>query len=555
MTRLLLRSGASPQDGFWDVWSKRDYGYVSAFRKLLSMRPLDTIQNLLVAAADEKVERIITSNDLDWLICNRQWGFLNSGHRISWCEHGNLLEWRSWCSDGNLLGWRSSDPGTRAQIGLWQAIIRANEVQKSYINRRSRRDDLVLEAAIRQDFWAIKALLEMNFHPDAGYSVFRKPLFWKQLQKFDFGFPGYNNDLDDFYITPLDVVHWTSLVPDEQCAPTGRALKQHNRIIAALIREHGGTHGLEYRTSFHFLIRPLLHCAEMLLVAIGLTILVMLCYFLFVLLEKASWDRFESGAREWASSSQQIPLGFDDFLVTRIAGELGFLSTILSIYHDKWVAAIPMIMIFFVPTGRILGNSFVYGAKVGALFDILAFVVVNIGIFIAVFILQLLFMMAKSSTFGHFTQLAYNFHGGNTKVALKAMHSPPKGLLFSLVRLSYSVFRLWHRRTEYGNIRLEDHNTLLYQEETEAPQLSVSSAEERNLQPQREEQRGRRHDSKWIKQIRDFARWLKKGRRRGLEAAEYIKKGFFIISYPIRLVWRISDIVAAESRRQEYLRL
>jgi len=141
---------------------------------------------------------------------------------------------------------------------LWAYIAKANRVQSQPLKAPDGTDDsdndnnttnnhnkklpnLLLFAALRSNWSAVRFLLDIRFPPNGTSTGTGGPLFKDTHLR---NMPP---------ITPLDVVQWTSYVPESD-AP--RDLRASNRQIASLLLENGGRHSVAFGSAYYLLVRP-----------------------------------------------------------------------------------------------------------------------------------------------------------------------------------------------------------------------------------------------------------------------------------------------------------
>ncbi|KAK1765832.1 hypothetical protein QBC33DRAFT_542624 [Phialemonium atrogriseum] len=238
---ILFEFGASLQD--------RTTNGITTLGTILRLSPTkpQRIAALLQIAVDSRSECIIRIEDLATILladcCSpdlkgmqavrcpieRDIGMLSVPDRLA---DRTAWVWSEPASDF-LLEWNNMHE-VAATAELWGQIEAASRCQKQPIqgSEPGLRYNLVLHAALESNLAAVRCLLGMGFHPDGT----GEPC------------PSWLGTV----ITPLDVVRWTSYVPDKRCSPTGLTLKRTNQAIAALLLERGGRHGQAYSRVYHF---------------------------------------------------------------------------------------------------------------------------------------------------------------------------------------------------------------------------------------------------------------------------------------------------------------
>jgi hypothetical protein len=282
MIRLLLENGASPQDMVFHAaaTTTEPVQHVSSdeatiddsfvIDRPVKSKPLRSqprtilqtylkhssqdvieygLQRILRICGEENVERIIVVDDVETL--------------LGTADKFDVERWRkescvSWNSEGLLVWTRKSRP--EESHWLWEAIIDADNIQKHQMSSPSAmvRSSAITSATLQHHFYALRALLRMNFDP-------RGIVYSSQTAELDV--PDFREWLIDdrpLRITPWDLAFWTSKVPDDQCSLSGKALKKQNQKIAKLLREHNGTiRGQEYSIRAQVKNMPLLRSPKL----------------------------------------------------------------------------------------------------------------------------------------------------------------------------------------------------------------------------------------------------------------------------------------------------
>ncbi|PCD46485.1 hypothetical protein AU210_001891 [Fusarium oxysporum f. sp. radicis-cucumerinum] len=215
---LLLDHGAFPQSAcFYNSSGKIRASTVLARLIVTTKNDEGKVQNLLATAASQSTEVIITVQDVNVIIGQS----LHAGEDIVW-NHG-VLSWKC-----------SSFSNENSDVRLWQAVAAANSSQRQKLqDMKAASSALLMEAACRRHLYAVATLLEIGVDPNMGCSS------WLIISP---------------RITALDIVAWTMYIRSTDCDDSGRALKERDVKISALLRSWGGVRGVEYTVEYQLLM-------------------------------------------------------------------------------------------------------------------------------------------------------------------------------------------------------------------------------------------------------------------------------------------------------------
>ncbi|KAF5262764.1 hypothetical protein FOXYS1_6514 [Fusarium oxysporum] len=215
---LLLDHGAFPQSAcFYNSSGKIRASTVLARLIVTTKNDEGKVQNLLATAASQSTEVIITVQDVSVIIGQS----LHAGEDIVW-NHG-VLSWKC-----------SSFSNENSDVRLWQAVAAANSSQRQKLqDMKAASSALLMEAACRRHLYAVATLLEIGGDPNMGCSS------WLIISP---------------RITALDIVAWTMYIRSTDCDDSGRALKERDVKISALLRSWGGVRGVEYTVEYQLLM-------------------------------------------------------------------------------------------------------------------------------------------------------------------------------------------------------------------------------------------------------------------------------------------------------------
>ncbi|KAL7762644.1 hypothetical protein ACKLNR_009179 [Fusarium oxysporum f. sp. zingiberi] len=215
---LLLDHGAFPQSAcFYNSSGKIRASTVLARLIVTTKNDEGKVQNLLATAASQSTEVIITVQDVSVIIGQS----LHAGEDIVW-NHG-VLSWKC-----------SSFSNENSDVRLWQAVAAANSSQRQKLqDMKAASSALLMEAACRRHLYAVATLLEIGVDPNMGCSS------WLIISP---------------RITALDIVAWTMYIRSTDCDDSGRALKERDVKISALLRSWGGVRGVEYTVEYQLLM-------------------------------------------------------------------------------------------------------------------------------------------------------------------------------------------------------------------------------------------------------------------------------------------------------------
>ncbi|EXK49713.1 hypothetical protein FOMG_02199 [Fusarium oxysporum f. sp. melonis 26406] len=215
---LLLDHGAFPQRAcFYNSSGKIRASTVLARLIVTTKNDEGKVQNLLATAASQSTEVIITVQDVSVIIGQS----LHAGEDIVW-NHG-VLSWKC-----------SSFSNENRDVRLWQAVAAANSSQRQKLqDMKAASSALLMEAACRRHLYAVATLLEIGVDPNMGCSS------WLIISP---------------RITALDIVAWTMYIRSTDCDDSGRALKERDVKISALLRSWGGVRGVEYTVEYQLLM-------------------------------------------------------------------------------------------------------------------------------------------------------------------------------------------------------------------------------------------------------------------------------------------------------------
>lgn len=214
---LLMKNGATPQGScFLKISESRQPYRGTVLSRLIAstMNTNNEVQNLITDAASLNVGHIVTLQAMNAI--------------LSLDPHpGDHISWRS----GTLL-WNHSLKWHRDyKMQLWQGISMADISQVRKISDPKSIFTIVIEAAWRRPFWAVRTLLDLGLSPNGCGSRWK---FW-QLK-----------------VTARDVIAWTSSVSAADCEQSGPYLKERDAEIIDLLQSRGGIWGVEYRTEYFF---------------------------------------------------------------------------------------------------------------------------------------------------------------------------------------------------------------------------------------------------------------------------------------------------------------
>ncbi|KAF4950099.1 hypothetical protein FGADI_8438 [Fusarium gaditjirri] len=215
---LLLDHGAFPQSAcFYNSSSHIRASTVLARLIVTTKNDQGKVQNLLATAASRSAEVMITVQDVSVILGQS----LHAGEDIVW-DHG-VLSWKC-----------SSFSNENSDVQLWQAIAAANSSQRQKLQgNKAGSSALLMEAACRRHLYAVATLLEIGVDPNMGCSS------WLIISP---------------RITALDIVAWTMYIRSTECDESGRALKERDVKILALLRGRGGVRGVEYTVEYQLLM-------------------------------------------------------------------------------------------------------------------------------------------------------------------------------------------------------------------------------------------------------------------------------------------------------------
>ncbi|KAF4419497.1 serine/threonine protein kinase [Fusarium austroafricanum] len=218
LSGLLLEHGAFPQsDCFYERSGKIRASTALARLVVATKNDNGEVQNLLGTAASRSSEVTITLQDVSVIIGQ----ILHVGEDIEW-NHGVLSLKGSYISHEN------------SNVRLWQAVAAANSSQRQKLQDfKAGSSALLIEAACHRHVYAVATLLEIGVDPNMGC-------------------PGWL--IISSWITALDIVSWTMYIKSADCDNSGRALKERDVKLSALLQTFGGVRGVKYTVEYQLLI-------------------------------------------------------------------------------------------------------------------------------------------------------------------------------------------------------------------------------------------------------------------------------------------------------------
>lgn len=199
----------------------------------------EQMAEILGIAVSYESQEIVTIKDITRILLARC--CLPLGDIPTGAAPESAATWTQEPDDLPLLEWPSLVK-IQACKRLWENLGKAIGCQKALGEdmKQNLQHNLMLHAAQESNLAAIRCLLDMGIHPDGN--------------RLDCPVWG----LDD--ITPLDVVRWSSCVPDKRCTESGLELKRTNQAIVDLLLEHQATHGRAYSRIYQWILLP---CREL----------------------------------------------------------------------------------------------------------------------------------------------------------------------------------------------------------------------------------------------------------------------------------------------------
>lgn len=436
MMRLLMQNGATPQDEYFSfskMGSEGDGKFtvksVTVLAHLLEdPQNFRAVENVLSLATTGNVESIVKVEDFIAPILRGE----NSCNSISWSSSG-------------MLQWDAARNQELGRMELWQAMTRANEAQKHRIDANKQRNMALAVAAMQQNYWAINALLDLKLHPDGGGHSHVLIEMGRRLV-------GKASRIEDFYIRPLDVVHWTSSIANERCTSSGINLKHRNRAIAELLRSRGATRGREYSLEYQVLVRPLIWYTLSTMMLSCVAAVAGLLFFTTWLTLARLWRALVETARRRSDAEGMIgvivfistfPLSGWGIIIFALFSHLEvfsygrFLEEIRPAGLDRRETAyedaplksvIPAFAFGIFILSLLIGAGFIIGDFRMSGLIILMNLLLNLGFAMtSVVLFGFLTCAPGGRPAAHVGKLAKRIHGGNQEAAWGAMYSPRKG--------------------------------------------------------------------------------------------------------------------------------